>query len=104
MPSVVEARTSPSPVRAAKREKSLPRHRYCRNHIGQHAVRIEAFELRLRLENHAMAQHRRHGAFDIIRNEKIAAVECGHSLRHKHHAERRTRACTQRERWPLART
>ena len=61
--------------RMEEREKSLPRHRHRGNHVGQHAVGVEAFQFGLGLEHHAMAQHRLHGALDVVGNQVVAAIE-----------------------------
>ena len=87
------------PARAGERS---PGDLHGTEHVFEHAVRRQPFEIRLRLQHEPVAQHRRGGSFHVVRQQVVAAVGRGMGLRHLQQVNRGARTRTERQRRPVA--
>ena len=83
--------------------KSSSRHRNRSYNVVEDSIWIEALQLRLRLEDNAMAQDRQNGALHVVGNDVIAVFKGRECLRHAQQADRGAGACAERQHRPLAR-
>ena len=52
-----------------------PRRRHLIEQLPQHVIDLQPFDVQLRREAYAMAQHRQGAALDVIRNHELAAAQ-----------------------------